>query len=62
MNLLKIEKELRELMQSDLLISHRYEPRMNIKGYPRHTYYKDLKSDFKEEINTFKFSPYFQGK
>lgn len=60
MNLLYIDKEFNNLQLKDQIITHNYEPKIRIKGLPRHTYYSDLKKDFVNEINVFKFSPYIQ--
>lgn len=60
MNLLYIDKEFNNLQLKDQIITHIYEPKIRIKGLPRHTYYNDLKKDFVNEINVFKFSPYIQ--
>lgn len=62
MNLLSIDKELKQLQLRDIVLCHQYEPQYKIKGFPRHTYFNDLEKDFKNEINVFRFSPYIQEK
>lgn len=62
MNLLFIEKEFNLLKLKDDIISHTFEPKMRIKGMPRHTFYKDLEQEFKKEIEVFNFSPFIQEK
>lgn len=60
--MLMINKEFENLKLKEDYITFRYEPKANTRLGKRHTYYKDLENDFKDEINTFLFSPYIQGK
>jgi len=61
MNLVLLDKAFSKLKSVEDYDYHKYEPKSKNLKAPRHIYYKDLKNDFIEELNTYGFSPYIQS-
>lgn len=51
-------KELNNLKIKDKLHTHYYEPYSNLKLASKHVYYDEIVKDFKEDINSYGFSPF----
>lgn len=61
MNLLQIDREFKKLRKIEDYITFKFEPRSSLQNGKRHIYYKDLKSDFVDEVNAYGFSPFIQS-
>ena len=58
MNLGNLEELFKKLDKVEKCVYYRYDPTSVKKQIKRHSYYDDLEQDFKEEVETFGFSPF----
>jgi len=58
MNINIIDKKFRELNKVEDYLHAKFEPRVSNSEVKRHLYFKEIKNDFVEELNTYGFSPF----
>ena len=58
MNMVNFDKQFKNLLIKEKIVSHYFQPQISLSNLPRHNYYDDLKTEFVTDIKTFGFSPY----